>query len=93
VLPGFSGSRNVIIGPAFADFDADVHKSFSMPWSERQQLVIRVSVFNVFNSVNFGDAGVSLDPTLGNTFGQFTNTIGNLQGGARQMEFAVRFEF
>lgn len=92
VLPGFSGSRNVLIGPAFADFDADIHKSFAMPWSERQHLQIRISAFNVFNSVNFSDA-ISLDPTIANTFGQFTNTIGNLQGGARQMEFAARFEF
>jgi hypothetical protein len=91
-LPGFSGARNVLIGPAFADFDADVHKSFEMPWSEHQHLQIRISAFNVFNSVNFSD-NISLDPTLTNTFGQFTNTIGNRQGGARQMEFAARFEF
>lgn len=93
VLPGFSGSRNVITGPAFADFDADLRKTFEMPWSERQHLQIRISAFNVFNSVNFADSGLSLDPTIANTFGQFTNTIGNLQGGARQMEFAARFEF
>jgi hypothetical protein len=92
VLPGFSGSRNVLIGPAFADFDADLHKSFLMPWSENQRLQIRVSAYNVFNSVNFSD-GISLDPTLANTFAQFTSTIGNRQGGARQMEFAARFEF
>jgi hypothetical protein len=93
VLPGFSGSRNVLIGPAFADFDADIHKSFVMPWNEKQRLQIRISAYNVFNSVNFGDGGISLDPTIGNTFGQITNTIGNPQGGARQMEFAARFEF
>ncbi len=93
VLPGFSGSRNVITGPAFAEFDADIHKTFALPWSENQHLQLRVSAYNVFNSVNFGDAGLSLNPTNSNTFGQFSNTIGNLQGGARQMEFAVRYEF
>lgn len=93
VLPGFSGSRNSLTGPAFADFDADLHKTFAMPWSENQHLQIRVSAFNVFNSVNFSDATLSLNPTISNTFGQFANTIGNLQGGARQMEFAVRYEF
>jgi hypothetical protein len=92
VLPGFTGSRNVIIGPGFATFDADVHKSFALPWSENQHLQLRVSAYNVFNSVNFAD-NLSLDPTIPNTFGQFTNTIGNPQGGGRQMEFAVRFEF
>jgi hypothetical protein len=92
VLPGFSGSRNTIIGPAFADFDADLHKSFVMPWSDGQRLQIRISAFNVFNSVNFGDGGLSLNPQL-STFGQFSNTIGSRQGGARQMEFAARYEF
>jgi len=92
VLPGFTGSRNVIIGPAFANLDADIHKSFAMPWSDFQHLQLRISAYNVFNSVNFGD-GLSLDPTLPNTFGQFTGTIGNSQGGGRQMEFAVRYEF
>ena len=52
-----------------------------------------MSAYNVFNSVNFGDGGLSLDPTQPGTFGQLTNTIGNPQGGARQMEFGVRYEF
>jgi hypothetical protein len=93
VLPGFTGSRNVITGPAYAGVDMDLHKSFAMPWSEKQRLQLRVSVYNMFNSVNFGDGLLSLDPTAPNTFGQFANTIGNNQGGGRQMEFGVRFQF
>ena len=93
VLPGFTGSRNIITGPAYAGVDMDLHKSFLMPWSERQRLQLRVSVYNMFNSVNFGDGLLSLDPTAPNTFGQFANTIGNNQGGGRQMEFGVRYEF
>ena len=49
----------------------DVHKTFLMPWSERQRLQLRVSAYNLFNSVNFYDGFLSLDPTEPNTFGQF----------------------
>jgi hypothetical protein len=91
-IPGDSGSRNVIIGPSFADVDMDIHKTFAMPWSDHQRLQLRVSAYNLFNHTNFGDGGLSLDPTLSN-FGQFTNTIGSPRGGAREMEFGARFEF
>ncbi len=92
-LPGLAGTRNNFFGPNFSSFSADVHKTFVMPWSDRQRLQLRVSVYNVFNSVNFYDGGLSLDPTVPNTFGQFSSTIGNAQGGGRQMEFGARFEF
>ena len=93
-LPGFSGSRNYWTGPAYADFDAGVAKAITMPWSEQQVMRFRVTAFNVFNSVNFADApsGESLDPTAPNVFGQFVSTAGP-RGGAREMEFAVRYEF
>jgi Carboxypeptidase regulatory-like domain len=92
-LPGLPGSRNALTGPAYADADMGVYKTFKMPWSERQQLQLRVTVFNVFNSVNFN--AFTLDPTAPTTFGNFTSTAGPQTGsaGARDMEFAVRFEF
>jgi hypothetical protein len=92
-LPGGAGTRNVFFGPAFSSVSMDVHKTFVMPWSERQRLQLRVSAYNLFNSVNFYDGGLTLDPTEPNTFGQFSSTIGNPQGGGRQLEFGVRFEF
>jgi len=89
-LPGLPGSRNVFTGPAFASLDMGINKSFRLR-SERQRLQIRVTAFNVFNSVNFSDAGLSLDPTIANTFGTFSSTAS--QGFGREMEFAVRYEF
>jgi len=88
-LPGSPGSRNVFIGPAFATLDVGVNKSFHI--TERQRLQIRVTAFNAFNSVNFSDAGLSLDPTIANTFGTFSSSAN--QGFGREMEFAVRYEF
>jgi hypothetical protein len=90
--PGLSGSRNVLTGPAYFATDMGLYKTFTMPWSEKQHLQFRVSAYNVFNTVNFDDTTLSLDPTSPGTFGNITGTAGP-RGGAREMEFAVRFEF
>lgn len=94
-LPGLAGSRNVMRGPAYASADAGVYKTFKLPWSEKQRLQFRVSAYNIFNSVNFADASLSIDPTSPGTFGNLTGTAGPTTGslGARDMEFAIRFEF
>jgi hypothetical protein len=88
-LPGLPGSRNSLIGPAYASLDMGVHKSFRL-WREGTRLQFRTTVFNVFNSVNFSDSSISLDPTSPATFGQITATA---SGRGREMEFAVRLEF
>jgi carboxypeptidase family protein len=94
-LPGLAGSRNIMRGPAYASADMGVYKTFKMPWSEKQRLQFRVSAYNIFNSVNFADSSLSIDPTSPGTFGNLTSTAGPTTGslGARDMEFAVRFEF
>ena len=89
-LPGLPGSRNVFTGPAFASVDMGLDKTFLMPWSEHQNIQFRVTAYNVFNSVNFNL--FNIDPTSPGTFGNFTSTAGP-RGGAREMEFAVRFSF
>ncbi len=89
-LPGLSGSRNVLTGPAYADADMGISKTFKMPWRESESLQLRATVFNVFNSVNFN--GFNIDPTSPGNFGNFTSTAG-ARGGAREMEFAARFSF
>jgi hypothetical protein len=91
-LPGQAGSRNIMSGPAYAATDAGVYKTFKMPWSERQRMQFRVTAYNLFNAVNFDDTTLSVDPTSPGTFGNLTGTAGP-RGGAREMEFAVRFEF
>jgi hypothetical protein len=89
-LPGLPGSRNVLTGPAYASTDASVSKIFRVPWSEGQRLKIQASAFNVFNQVNFN--AFSIDPSAPRTFGNITSTAGP-RGGAREMEFAARYEF
>ena len=91
-LPGLAGSRNIMSGPGYFTTDMGMYKTFKMPWSEKQQLQFRVTAYNVFNTVNFDDTTLTVDPTSPGTFGNITGTAGP-RGGAREMEFAVRFEF
>ncbi|HEV2385898.1 MAG TPA: carboxypeptidase-like regulatory domain-containing protein [Candidatus Acidoferrales bacterium] len=89
-LPGSAGSRNALTGPAYTGCDMGVYKSFTMPWSEQQRLQLRATAFNVFNNLNLN--AFTTDPTSPGTFGNFTSAAGG-NGGARQMEFAVRYSF
>lgn len=106
--PGEVGSRNVLRGPGFFTADLSVHKSFKMPWQERHQLHFMVAAYNAFNNVNlsirppyrlstmrldFGDprrgTNAAFDPRI---FGRIERTVGS-RGGARELEFAVRYSF
>jgi hypothetical protein len=89
-LPGLPGSRNVIEGPAYAATDLGLNKNFRI--TERLKLQLGVAAYNVFNSVNFSDGSLSLDPTSPGTFGTLTGTAGP-RGGAREMEFNARLDF
>jgi hypothetical protein len=89
-LPGLPGSRNVVRGPGYAAMDMGVTKSFRL--TERTKLQFRATVFNVFNSVNFNDGSISLDPTSPATFGIITSSA-LTKGFNRDMEFAIRLEF
>jgi hypothetical protein len=92
--PGEVGSRNVVNGPGYFTADLGVHKRFSLPGGETQRLEFRATVFNVSNSVNFQTQGLggTLRLDIPNTFGRFTSTAGS-RGGAREIEFALRYEF
>ena len=88
--PGLPGSRNVLIGPAYAAMDVGINKTFRI--TERFKLQLGASAYNVFNSVNFADSALSLDPTDPGSFGSMTETAGP-RGGAREMEVNARIEF
>jgi hypothetical protein len=106
-LPGSSGSRNVVFGPAYFDADLGLGKSFKMPWSEKQLLQFRIEAFNAFNNVNFGSTAGQFSsqfPGSQNPIDQFdvsapVSTFGNLfatagpLGGAREVQVAIRFDF
>jgi Carboxypeptidase regulatory-like domain len=87
-LPGLSGSRNTLTGPAYSVTDLGLFKSFKMPWKESQSLQLRITAFNAFNQTNFN--GFNTDPTSPGNFGNFTSTV---VGGSRQVELTARFTF
>jgi hypothetical protein len=87
-LPGLSGSRNTLTGPAYTTTDLGIFKSFKMPWKESQTLQLRMTAFNAFNNTNFNN--FNTDPTSPGNFGNFTSTV---VGGSRQVELTGRFTF
>lgn len=89
-MPGLSGSRNVLTGPAYFNTDMGLFKTFKMPWRDSQSLRIQMTAFNAFNTANF--AGFNIDPTSPTNYGNFTSTAGS-RGGAREVELAARFSF
>jgi hypothetical protein len=89
-LPGLPGTRNFLRGPAYTDTDMGVNKTFKMPYNEKHSIQLRVQAFNIFNQVNF--SGFTANPDAPATFGNFSATAGP-RGGAREMEFAARYQF
>jgi hypothetical protein len=85
------GSRNVLRGPGYFVADLGVRKELRAPWHTSHRVVFRVDVFNAFNTVNFSSVGIDLLATSA-TFGQIRNTAGP-RGGAREVEFGLRYEF
>ncbi len=91
---GEVGSRNVLRAPAYSTFDFGLNKRIYLPWSEKHNIELRATVFNLFNTVNFsarpGENRFSLSGA--SSFGRITQTVGP-RGGAREMEFAIRYTF
>ncbi len=99
--PGETGPRNYIRLPGYANVDLGLAKTVNMPWSERQQLQLRLDVFNVANRQSFGlidgsrtGFGVARDPALRGlnpptNWSNFTQ----IQGQPRVMQIGARFSF
>jgi hypothetical protein len=84
--------RNAIVGPAFNDVDVSLIKNVTLAGEARLQF--RVEVFNLFDTVNFGQPGRTA-AVGSSSFGVITNTrfaTGD-SGSSRQVQFAVKFLF
>jgi len=90
-LPGGVGTRNAVRGPAYSVVNTGLHKDFDLPF-EGHKLQFRWTAFNVFNTVNFNPSDIDFDIEAGATFGRIYSTAGP-RGGAREMEFALRYTF
>lgn len=97
--PGETGDRNVFRVPGYVDLDLGLGKSFTMPWSERHKLQIRVETFNVTNTQRLGQYntgrsgfGVNLKPSTAKPPTVWSNFTA-IQGSPRVMQFGFRYEF
>ena len=95
-LPGQVGVRNFVRGQGYFGIDLSLSKRWTMPWADKQHVVLRWEVFNVTNSTrfDFNDANSSSASESNNSiavpnFGNYSHLMTN----PRVMEFALRYEF
>jgi hypothetical protein len=94
-LPGQVGSRNVLRGNGYADWDMSLYKSWKMPYRETHSLQFRWDVFNVPNLTRFNAQSVGSSALLTSLAQQSTNfgAYTSLLTQPRVMQFALRYEF
>lgn len=79
-----TAGRNTIIGPGITSLDMSINKFFK--FGERHTLELRGESFNLPNTPNFGQPGMSLrTPTYG--------LIGSTRIDSRQMQVALKYSF
>jgi len=94
-LPGQVGSRNVLRGNGYAEWDMSLYKSWKMPYRETHSLQFRWDVFNVpnltrFNAQSGGSSALLTSLTQSqNNFGAYTSLLTQ----PRVMQFSLRYEF
>jgi len=98
-----NAGRNVLRGPAFAQLDLALQKSFQL--REGAKIVLGAEAYNMFNHPNFEVPSNTQSPlTLGgngdavfkDAAGNFANNVGRIfstVGTGRQVELMVRFTF
>ena len=95
VGPGQTGNmgRMIFNGPKFFNINAALLKNIRFTESIRVQL--RAEAFNLLNNVNFNlNSAQQLTNIESQSFGQLTSVrTGVTPTGAREMQFAIRFEF
>jgi hypothetical protein len=94
-LPGGVGSRNVLRGNGYADWDMSLYKSWKMPYRETHSVQFRWDVFNVPNLTRFNAQSVGSSALLTSLAQQSTNfgAYTSLLTQPRVMQFALRYQF
>jgi len=98
-----NAGRNMLRGPAFAQFDPALHKEFAI--SQERKLTFGVEAYNLLNHPNFGvpsntqsafTLGGNGDAVYKDAAGDFANNAGQIlttAGSARQIQLVGRFTF
>ncbi len=92
-VPGNFGnmSRNVLVGPSLFNWDASLHKLFTI--TERQNIEFRWELFNSWNHPNWGNPNMTWGSTSLTTPGPAFLTITSTQTNMRQMQLALKYNF
>ena len=98
-----NAGRNILRGPAFAQFDPALHKDFAI--TERRKITVGVEAYNLFNHPNFVvpsdtqsplSLGGNGDAVFKDAAGDFADNAGQILSTAdtaRQIQFDARFTF
>jgi hypothetical protein len=91
--------RNAVRGPGIIGFDAEVHKSFKMPYKEGHALQFRFEAFNILNHPNWqmpalnirsgGTVAGKTDRDTHESFGVVTST----STAMRQIQLGLKYSF
>jgi hypothetical protein len=101
--PGTFGDvgRNTMTAPGVFNIDAELHKSWTMPYSEHHHLQLRFEAFNVLNHPNFGEPnpnilqGAAIPGAPAGTAHAGFGVISGLSPGTtmRQLQVALKYTF
>jgi len=88
--PGGVGTGFPFYGPSFSTVDLGLNKRFPIRRLEGHSIEFRTTAYNALNRANFSYSQASAGTITG--FGRIQSTVGP-RGGARELEFALRYEF
>ena len=91
--------RNTLITPHFQSIDTALAKRFTMPYSDRHNLQIRLEAFNVFNHPSWGApsgnilAGAAFPGAASNAARQGFGVISSTAIPMRQLQLGLKYSF
>jgi hypothetical protein len=99
--PGQFGNagRNAIVGPGIVAFDAEVHKQFHIPRTERHTLQFRFEAFNVLNHPNWGMpslnvlSGAARSGLASTAAHQNFGVVSSTSTAMRQVQLGLKYSF
>ena len=98
-----NAGRNILRGPAFAQFDLSLQKSFRLP--DSRKISVGAEAYNLFNHPNFSvptntqsplSPGGNGDAVFKDAAGHFADNVGRILttvGTGRQIQLTARFTF
>jgi hypothetical protein len=92
-------ARNGVTGPGIIAFDAEIHKSFKMPYKEGHALQFRFEAFNILNHPNWSMptlnilSGATVPGKTARDAHQGFGVVTNTSNAMRQIQLGLRYSF